>query len=68
MPECRPDTRRAARRFATALVRDRSGATAIEYGLIAAMIGIALVGILMMAGVAEHQSAVYDILSDAMTP
>ena len=38
------------RKFATKLLRDESGATAIEYGLIAAFVGVVLVAALQFLG------------------
>ena len=37
-------------KFVTALVKDESGATAIEYGLIAALIAVAAVGAMTTLG------------------
>ncbi len=38
------------RRIATAFVSDESGATAIEYGLIAALISVVIIGVLATIG------------------
>lgn len=46
--------------------RDQSGATAIEYGLLAAMLAVAIVGIFATGGATE---ALYDLIlaiADAM--
>lgn len=37
-------------KFVTRFLKDESGATAIEYGLIAALIAVVLVGALQMVG------------------
>ena len=37
-------------KFATRFMRDESGATAIEYGLIAALVAVVLVGALTLMG------------------
>jgi Flp pilus assembly pilin Flp len=50
------------------LTHDRRGAVAIEYGLLVAMIAVALVGIVSMSGVVDHQTDNYNLLSDAMSP
>jgi Flp pilus assembly pilin Flp len=58
-------------RFIAVLARlscDRRGAVAIEYGLLAAMIAVALIGIVSMSGIADNQSETYNRLSDAMKP
>jgi Flp pilus assembly pilin Flp len=52
--------------FVRSVLRDRGGAVAIEYGLMVAMIAIALVGILTMSQIAENQSEMYNLLSDTM--
>jgi pilus assembly protein Flp/PilA len=48
----------AMRRFLT----DESGATAIEYGLIASLISVAIVGVLALLG--PKLSAVFQTVSD----
>ena len=57
----------AGRSAVRAVLRDRRGAVAIEYGLLAAMIAIALVGMAAMTNVAQNQSQTYDTLSDSMS-
>lgn len=37
-------------KFMTRFLKDESGATAIEYGLIAALISVAIVGVLPLVG------------------
>ena len=51
-----------ARRF----VACRRGADAIEYGILAMMIAIALVGMSSLTGIAEKQSTAYNNISDAL--
>ncbi len=55
------------RDFATKLVKDESGATAIEYGLIAAFVGIVLIAALKFLGTALTNifSAVGNSLNNA---
>jgi pilus assembly protein Flp/PilA len=38
------------RHFITKLINDRSGATAIEYGLIAALISVVIIGAVTLVG------------------
>ena len=38
------------KKFVARFLKDRSGATAIEYGLIAALIGVAIIGALSATG------------------
>jgi pilus assembly protein Flp/PilA len=38
------------RKFVSSFVRDESGATAIEYGLIAALISVVIIGVLATVG------------------
>jgi pilus assembly protein Flp/PilA len=49
------------------LVRDESGATAIEYGLIAALVSVAIIGALTLLGNSLNQIFTYigNQLSDA---
>jgi pilus assembly protein Flp/PilA len=53
---------RAPGRFFRALISDQKGATAVEYGLIVALIVIAMVGALMT--VAETTSSIWTSVSD----
>ena len=53
-----------ARAFAT-LWRDRSGATAIEYGLIVAFIFLAIVG--GLSAFATNETAMYTHISNTIT-
>lgn len=43
---------------------DDRGATAIEYGILGTMIGIALVGLMSFGGVAEQQGATYETIAN----
>lgn len=52
--------------FATRFLKDESGATAIEYGLIAALIAVVLVGALTALG--ANLSATFDAVSAKLTP
>jgi pilus assembly protein Flp/PilA len=45
-------------------VRDESGTTAIEYGIVAAMIAVPLVPVARMAGLTI--SATFNVVTDAM--
>ena len=47
-------------------LKDESGATAIEYGLIAALIGIVLVTVLSMVG--ESLTETFTLIDEALTP
>jgi pilus assembly protein Flp/PilA len=49
-PEQRKETRREAMSSISAFVRDESGATAIEYGLLAALISIAALASMKIVG------------------
>ncbi|MCM5556412.1 Flp family type IVb pilin [Pleomorphomonas sp. JP5] len=50
-----------------ALLRDTEGATAIEYGILLMMIGLALIGILTMTDVSGSFSNTFEYLSDKMS-
>lgn len=52
-------------RFFMELLRDRSGATAIEYGLIVSLIVIAIIG--AMEGVANENTGLWAIVRDNVT-
>jgi pilus assembly protein Flp/PilA len=47
------------------LMRDESGATAIEYGLIAALIAVAIISVLGSVG--SHLSGVFSTVSSKLT-
>jgi pilus assembly protein Flp/PilA len=49
------------KKFVTRLVRDDSGVTAIEYGLIAALISVVCIGVMTTAG--TELNAVYTSIS-----
>jgi pilus assembly protein Flp/PilA len=51
--------------FLSRMARDPSGATAVEYGLIVALIGVAVVASATLVGVAI--SAKFDLLSTTIT-
>jgi Flp pilus assembly pilin Flp len=67
MPDCRTIVTRLAMPVVQ-MMHDRRGAVALEYGLLVAMIAVALVGILTMSGVSDSQTDTYGRLSDAMSP
>ncbi len=46
------------------LLKDESGATAIEYGLIAALVSVAAIGILQILG--ESLREIFQVASDAL--
>lgn len=48
------------------LTADESGATAIEYGLIAGLIAIAIIASLF--AINDNVTAMYDMISDALNP
>ena len=52
--------------FMTRFLKDESGATAIEYGLIAALIAVVLVGALTALG--ENLTASFEAISTAVAP
>ena len=54
------------KKFLTRFVKDESGATAIEYGLIAAGISIVMVGAIRIAG--PQLTATWNAIATALTP
>ena len=56
--------------FITILIKDESGATAIEYGLIAALVSVAAIGALTAMGTSLNAmfTAVSAALNTATTP
>jgi pilus assembly protein Flp/PilA len=52
------------RTFAERLLRDESGATAIEYGLIAALISVVIIGAVTMVG--SKLSGVFNSIATAL--
>jgi pilus assembly protein Flp/PilA len=50
--------------FISRFVKDESGATAIEYGLIAALIAMALIGALQLVG--GNMAQAFNNIGDAM--
>ncbi len=53
-------------KFFNRFAKDESGATAIEYGLIAALIAVALITVLTAVG--TNLNATFDKISTAVTP
>jgi pilus assembly protein Flp/PilA len=53
-------------KFVTRFLKDESGATAIEYGLIAALIAVVLVGALTALG--TNLSTTFQNVSNAINP
>ena len=60
----RVDDRRPVTRFINKLIRDDAGATAIEYGLIAALIAVA--AITAMQGLGNELKTTFNTTSSAM--
>ena len=54
------------RKMLTRIVEDQSGATAIEYGLIATLVSIAVIGVLTSLG--TSLSGVFDVIATAIIP
>jgi pilus assembly protein Flp/PilA len=52
------------RAFAERLIDDESGATAIEYGLIAALISVVVIGVVTMVG--TKLSGVFQSIANAL--
>jgi Flp pilus assembly pilin Flp len=65
MLKFRPSAKRI-KNWVNLLRRDSRGAVAVEYGLLAAMIGIALIGMLTVNGVTEQNNENFSTLSSAM--
>jgi pilus assembly protein Flp/PilA len=51
-------------KFMNKLLRDEAGATAIEYGLIAALIAVAAIG--AMSAIGTHLSATFSNVSNSL--
>ena len=51
-------------KFVTRFMKDESGATAIEYGLIAALIAVVLIGVLTLLG--TNLNAKFQTISDKL--
>ena len=51
-------------KFVTRFMKDESGATAIEYGLIAALIAVVLIGVLTLLG--TNLNAKFKTISDEL--
>ena len=54
------------RRFTDRFLRDDSGATAIEYGLICALVFLVIIGSMRLAG--EKAAVVFNTALTALTP
>lgn len=61
MAEKRPEQRRLH-----AFLRDTRGATAVEYGILLMMVGLALLGIITMTDVTNQISNTFEHLADTM--
>lgn len=61
MAEKRPEQRRL-----DAFLRDTEGATAIEYGIIVMMIGLALLGMMSLTDVANHIDNTFNYVSGVL--
>lgn len=53
-------------KFISSFVKNQSGATAIEYGLIAGLISIAIIGGVTLAG--PQLTATFNAIAAALTP
>ncbi|MEI9903691.1 MAG: Flp family type IVb pilin [Asticcacaulis sp.] len=53
-------------KFLNKFAADESGATAIEYGLIAALIAVALITVLQL--VSKNLNTTFNSVADALTP
>lgn len=53
-------------KFMTRFLKDESGATAIEYGLIAALISVAIVAVLPVVG--TNLTTTFETIRDALAP
>ncbi len=54
------------RKMLTRIIEDQSGATAIEYGLIAALVSVAAIGVLTTLG--TSLASVFDLVATTITP
>ncbi|MCM5554194.1 Flp family type IVb pilin [Pleomorphomonas sp. NRK KF1] len=50
-----------------ALLRDTEGATAIEYGILLMMVGLALIGMMSMTDVSNQMSNTFEYLAGKMS-
>jgi Flp pilus assembly pilin Flp len=62
MAEKRPEKRRL-----DAFLRDAEGATAIEYGILMMMVGLALLGMVSLTDVANHIDNTFNSISDTLS-
>ncbi len=54
------------REMLTRIVKDQSGATAIEYGLLAALVSVAAIGVMTTLG--TSLASVYTLVTTTITP
>ena len=64
MAEKRPEQRQ---RRLYALLRDTGGATAVEYGVLVMMVGLALLGMVSLTDVSNKISNTFNYVSDTMS-
>ena len=50
-----------------AFLRDRGGATAVEYGILIMMVGLALLGMVSLTDVSKRINDAFDYVSDTLT-
>lgn len=62
-----PHTRRDRLRCPRAFLGDRDGAVAIEYGLLAVMIGVALLGMMSLTDVSNHIGNIFLSLANTIS-
>ncbi|WP_036838579.1 Flp family type IVb pilin [Pleomorphomonas oryzae] len=62
MAEKRPEQRRL-----DAFLRDTEGATAIEYGILLMMVGLALIGMVSLTDVANRIDNTFNYVSDTLS-
>ena len=51
-----------------AFLRDRGGATAVEYGILIMMVGLALLGMVSLTDVAHSISDTFTYVANTLTP
>jgi pilus assembly protein Flp/PilA len=51
-----------------AFLRDRGGATAVEYGILIMMVGLALLGMVSLTDVANSISDTFTYVANTLTP
>lgn len=62
MAEKRPE-----QRWFAAFLRDTGGATAVEYGVLVMMVGLALLGMVSLTDVSNKISNTFNYVSDSMS-